>query len=91
MNAIKDYYLNDNYIDKVIENIKKVKCDKYYVQMAIAWLLSIGYIQQKEKTIAFLNNNDLDDFTYNKALQKMIESYRISDEQKQILRKMKRK
>lgn len=86
-----DYYLNDNYIDKVIENIKKVKSDKYYVQMAIAWLLSIGYIKQKEKTLAYLINNDLDDFTYNKALQKIIESYRVSKEEKEIIRGMKRK
>lgn len=86
-----DYYLNDNYIDKVIENIKKVKSDKYYVQMAIAWLLSIGYIKQKEKTLAYLSNNDLDDFTYNKALQKIIESYRVSKEEKEIIRGMKRK
>lgn len=86
-----DYYLNDNYIDKVIENIQKVKSDKYYVQMAIAWLLSIGYIKQKEKTLAFLNNNELDDFSYNKALQKIIESYRVSKEEKEIIRGMKRK
>lgn len=86
-----DYYLNDNYIDKVIENIKKIKSHKYYVQMAIAWLLSISYIKQKEKTIAFLNNNDLDDFTYNKALQKIMESYRVSKEEKEIIKGMKRK
>ena len=86
-----DYYLNDKYIDKVIENIKKVKSDKYYVQMAIAWLLSIGYIKQKEKTLEYLINNKLDDFTYNKALQKIIESYRVSKDEKEIIRNMKRK
>ena len=86
-----DYYLNDKYIDKVIENIKKVKSDKYYVQMAIAWLLSIGYIKQKEKTLEYLINNNLDDFTYNKALQKIIESYRVSKDEKEIIRNMKRK
>ena len=86
-----DYYLNDKYIDKVLENIRKVKSDKYYVQMAIAWLLSISYIKQKEKTLVFLSNNELDDFTYNKALQKIIESYRVSKEEKEIIRSMKRK
>lgn len=86
-----DYYLNDNYIDKVIENIKKVKSDKYYVRMAIAWLLSISYIKQKEKTLAYLSNNDLDDFTYNKALQKITESYRVSKAEKTIIRGMKKR
>ena len=86
-----DYYLNDKYIDKVIENIRKVKSDKYYVQMAIAWLLSVSYIKQKEKTLEYLANNDLDDFTYKKALQKIIESYRVSKQEKEIIRNMKRK
>jgi len=86
-----DYFLNEKYIDKVIKNISKIKSDKYYVQMAIAWLLSISYIKQKEKTLEYLKNNNLDDFTYNKALQKIIESYRVSKEEKENLRAMKRK
>ena len=55
------------------------------------FLCQISYIKQKEKTIAYLSNNDLDDFTYNKALQKIIESYRVSKEEKEIIREMKRK
>lgn len=86
-----NYYLNDNYIDQVIKNISKIQCDKYYVQMAIAWLLSVSYIKQKEKTLKYLINNNLDDLTYNKALQKIIESYRVSKEEKENIRAMKRK
>ena len=86
-----DYYLNNKYIDKVLENISKIKSDKYYVQMAIAWLLSVSYIKQKDKTLRYLNNNNLDDFTYNKALQKIIESYRVSKEEKELIKSMKRK
>jgi len=85
-----DYFLNEKYIDKVIKNISKIKSDKYYVQMAIAWLLSISYIKQKEKTLEYLKNNNLDDFTYNKALQKIIESYRVSKEDKDLIKIMKR-
>jgi len=85
-----DYFLNEKYIDKVIKNISKIKSDKYYVQMAIAWLLSISYIKQKEKTLEYLKNNNLDDFTYNKALQKIIESYRVSKEDKDLIKSMKR-
>ena len=86
-----DYYLNNKYIDKVLENISKIKSDKYYVQMAIAWLLSVSYIKQKDKTLRYLNNNNLDDFTYNKAPQKIIESYRVSKEEKELIKSMKRK
>ena len=86
-----DYYLNEQYIDKVIENISKIHSDKYYVQMAIAWLISVSYVKQKEKTLKYLKNNNLYDFTYNKALQKIIESYRVNSEEKEIIKKMKRK
>ena len=47
-------------------------------------------INATQKTIKYLKNNNLDDFTYNKAIQKMIESNRISKEEKDSLRKMKR-
>ena len=58
--------------------------------MAIAWAISICLIKYYDKTIKYLKKAKLDDWTYNKSLQKAIESYRISDEQKEYLRKMKK-
>lgn len=84
-----DYYINDEYIDKVLQILDNVKSDKYYVQMASAWAISICLIKYYEKTILFLETSKLDKFTYNRAIQKAIESYRITDEQKKKLRKMK--
>lgn len=86
-----DYYLNEEYIDRVIKNISKIKSNKYYVQMAVAWLLSVSYVKQKEKTIEYLKNNKLDDFTHNKAIQKITESYRIPKEEKEFVKTLKRK
>lgn len=88
--TILDYYLTDEYIDKVFNIFDEIKKEYYYVQMAIAWTLQVAYVKYKEKTIKYLQNNKLDDFTYNKAIQKMIESYRISKEEKESLREMKR-
>lgn len=87
-----DYFIIDEYVDKVIERLNNLKHSGYYVKMGTAWCLAEIGIKYNEKLMKYLKDkNNLDDFTYNKALQKMIESYRISDEQKQILRKMKRK
>lgn len=86
-----DYFLNDEYIDRVIKNISKIKSDKYYVQMAIAWLLAESFIKQKEKTKEYLKNNKLDNFTHNKAIQKIIDSYRVSQEDKEFVRTLRRK
>ena len=58
--------------------------------MAVAWALSICLIKFYNETMKYLKTADLDKFTYNKALQKAIESYRITDKQKDVLRSMKK-
>ena len=86
-----DFYIQEEYIDEVLEKINHIQHEGYYVKMAIAWLISVAFIKFPEKTKKFLNNQALDDFTWNKALQKMLESYRIDEETKKWIRNMKRK
>ena len=85
-----NYYLTTEYIDKIFEKIDKIKNNEYYVQMAIAWLVSFAYIKQKEKTEKYLVKNNLDKFTHNKSIQKICESYRVSKKDKEKLRKYKK-
>ena len=86
-----DNFIIDDYVDKVISKLDKVRNDGYYAKMAVAWTLAEIGIKYNDKAMKYLKrNNNLDIFTYNKTLQKMCESYRISDEQKKELRKMKR-
>ena len=84
------YYINDEYIDKVLKIIDNIKSDSYYVQMANAWAVSVALVKYYDKTVKFLEKCKLDDFTYNKGIQKAIESYRITDDKKNYLRKIKR-
>lgn len=88
---LMDYFLNDKYIDRVFEIYNNIKLDKYYVKMAIAWAISVAFVKYEEKTREFLQNNALDKFTFNKSLQKIIESNRVSKEVKDEMRQMKRK
>lgn len=88
---LMDYYLTSQYVDKVLKIYDQIKHEGYYVKMAVAWAISVCYVKFPQKTMQFLKHNHLDNFTYNKALQKMIESYRIEKEVKQDLRNMKRK
>ena len=90
-NQILTHFINENYIDEIIKLLDNIECDKYYVQMAIAWLISIAYVKYKEKTEKYLKKSKLSNFTYNKAIQKIIESLRVSKEDKERLKKMKRK
>lgn len=87
---ILDYYIEEEYIEADFKIFNNIKSDKYYVQMAVAWAISICFIKYYEKTIEYIKTADLDEFTYNKAIQKAIESYRITKEQKDIFKKMKK-
>lgn len=86
-----DYYLTPKYIEKVLNIVDQIHHEGYYVKMGVAWLISVAYIKDKAKTMKYLLNNNLDKFTYNKGLQKIIESNRVSQEEKEIVRNMKRK
>lgn len=87
---ILDYYIKEKYLEKDFQIFDAITSQEYYVQMAVAWAISICLIKFYEETIKYLENSNLDKFTYNKALQKAIESYRITDKQKDVLRSMKK-
>ena len=90
--SMLDYFIIDEYVDSVINILNDIKHEGYYVKMAVAWTLAEIGIKYYDKAMTFFNgDNKLDKFTFNKTLQKMIESYRIDDKQKEILRSMKRK
>lgn len=87
-----DYYITEEYVDQVLEQLDRVEHEGYYVKMAVAWCLAEIGIKFNAKAMCYLKSeNHLDKFTYNKALQKMRESYRIDEKQKEILKEMKRK
>lgn len=73
-----DYFISEEYLDDIFDRIINVKCMDYYALMAKAWLLSMCYIYDADRTIGFINNNKLDEFTYKKTIQKIKES-KVSD------------
>lgn len=86
---ILDYYIDEDYLYKDFKIFDSITSKDYYVQMAVAWAISICLIKFYSETIEYLRKCKLDTFTFNKALQKAIESYRINDEQKEFLKNMK--
>lgn len=85
------YYVDEYYIQDVLRHLDRIQHEGYYVKMAVAWAISICYIHLPEPTMHYLQHNQLDRFTYNKALQKITESYRIDPETKHHIRSMRRK
>ena len=87
---ILNYYITEDYIDLVLKTLDNIKHDGYYVKMAVAWAISMCFVKFEEKTMAYLKDNSLDDFTYNKSLQKICESLRIDKNTKELIKSMKR-
>lgn len=85
------HYINGEYIDRVLSNLDQIRHEGYYVKMGVAWAVSVCYVKYPEKTMAYLKTCSLDDFTFNKSLQKILESYRVDTDAKEIIRSMKRK
>lgn len=84
------YFINEKYINKIFSIIGNIKSTDYYVEMAIAWLLSVCYIKYPEETLTYLKMSSVSTFCYNKALQKILESYKVSDKDKVIIKKLKK-
>ena len=85
------HYINEEHIDSLLAYADLFKHEAYYARMAMAWMISICFIKFPQKTMKYLQQSKLDDWTYNKAIQKTIESLRINKETKDTLRTMKRR
>lgn len=85
-----DYYLTEEYIEQVLAAYNQISPVGYYTQMGVAWGIATAYAKFPKQTMVFLQENTLDNFTYNKAITKMLESYRVPSEDKAILQGMKR-
>ena len=84
------HYIEESYLPYIFQYADHFSHNGYYARMAMAWLLSICFVKYPHLTIEYLKQSRLDIWTYNKTLQKIIESRRIDKETKHIIRAMKR-
>lgn len=82
-------YLDENFKEEHLEIVSNVRSKEYYVNMMIAWYFATALAKQQKYAIKYIENKKLDDWTHNKAIQKAIESRRITNEQKTYLRSLK--
>jgi 3-methyladenine DNA glycosylase AlkD len=85
------HFVDRKYAKHAFVAFNRIKHDDYYVKMAVAWAVSIYYRDLPEISLPYLKNNKLDDWTHNKAIQKITESLAVDDETKNAIREMKRK
>lgn len=85
-----NYYIENIYLNDIFTYTNTYCNSTYYINMSIAWLLSICYIKYKDKTTTYLLKNNLDNFTYNKTISKICDSKRITKEDKTYLKTLKK-
>ena len=83
--------VNDKYIDNILKTIDSfTNKGDYYVDMCLAWLLCECFIKERNKTLTFFKHNNTNSFAINKAISKCHDSYRVSREDKELLKKYKK-
>ena len=89
VNMLMKYYLDDNFSPEYPELVVSIDSEDYYIKMVIAWYFATALAKQYDAILPYLENRRLEAWTHNKTIQKALESYRISTEQKQYLRTLK--
>ena len=91
INMLMQNYLDYRFKPEYLDMVSKIKSNEYYVNMMIAWFFATALAKKYDYAVKYLEENVLDTWTHNKTIQKAIESYRITDSQKEYLRSLKKK
>ena len=86
---LMEHYLDEDFDPQYPEMVAGVVSDRYYVNMMIAWYFATALAKQYDAVLPYIEQRRLSSWTHNKTIQKAVESYRITDEQKTYLRTLK--
>lgn len=86
---LMEHFLDENFDINYLETVSNIRSDEYYVNMMIAWYFATALAKRYESVLPFIENRRLEIWTHNKAIQKAVESYRISTDRKTYLKELK--
>ncbi|RDY20388.1 DNA alkylation repair protein [Criibacterium bergeronii] len=89
LKMLMTHYLDTDFKKSYLKLPLQINSDEYYVNMMIAWFYATALAKRWQETISYLEGKKLDKWVHNKTIQKAVESYRITDEQKNYLRQLK--
>ena len=84
------HYLGEDFKPEYMELVSKTPTEEYYLHMMVAWYFAEAFAKQPEAALPYIEQQKLDKKTHNKAIQKACESFRVPDDTKEYLRKMRR-
>jgi len=88
---LMEHFLDEDFKTSYLTTVSKIRSEEYYVNMMIAWYFATALAKQYDAALPFIEKQKLDKWTHNKSIQKAVESYRITPEQKEYLKTLKRK
>ena len=83
------HFLDEDFDIKYPRMVSRIRSDEYYVNMMRAWYFATALAKQYDSVLPFIEERKLDKWTHNKAVQKSVESFRITAEQKEYLKSLK--
>lgn len=86
---LMEHFLDEDFEEEYLEIVSAVRSDEYYVKMMVAWYFATALAKQYDSAVKYLEECKLDSWTHNKAIQKSVESRRISEERKEYLKTLK--
>ena len=86
---LMEHFLNEDFDLVYPKIVADIRSDEYYINMMIAWYFATALAKQYDAVLPFIEEKRLDVWTHNKAIQKSVESYRITDEQKEYLKSLR--
>ena len=87
---LMDYYIDDEYIDFIVDYLKGIVSDYYYVNMAAAWALSVAFVKYRDKVMPIIENGSLTKEIHNMTISKIRDSFRVDKETKAYLKALRR-
>ncbi len=82
-------YLGDDFEEEYLELVASKKGDDYYLKMMVAWYFATALAKRYDESIKYIEDHRLDDWVHKKAIQKAIESFRVTDEHKEYLKSLR--
>ncbi len=89
LGALMGNFLDENFKPEYLELAAKVRSEEYYIKMMVAWLFATALAKQYDSALPYIEGRRLEAWTHNKAIQKAVESYRVSPEHKEYLKTLK--
>jgi 3-methyladenine DNA glycosylase AlkD len=86
---LMQHFLDENFQTEYADRVAAIRSEEYYVRMMVAWYFATALAKQYEQILPYIEERRLDPWTHNKAIQKAVESYRITPEQKDFLKTLK--